>query len=75
VDHPFIKLSDLTTDGKFVPHAILQGDARKKVWVWEEGRERGLQRRTSTPDQDRRRRVTFVLVYFLYWEKESNLRP
>jgi hypothetical protein len=22
--------------GKFVPHAILQGDAIKKVWVWAE---------------------------------------
>jgi hypothetical protein len=63
--------------GKFAPHTILQGDARKEVWVWggeEEDAEEpkpGI-RRSS---EHRRRRVTFILVYFLYREKESNLHP
>jgi hypothetical protein len=67
--------------GKFMPHAILQRKGKRGSVVKGRGRARatGIAEENwrnsgnTGSSEHRRRRVTFVLDYFSYQEKESNL--
>jgi hypothetical protein len=82
-NRPSIKLSDLTTNGGI--HATHNIAEKGKKGSVERVEKRSAcdgdhKREPQNPgtigsSEHRRRRVTFVLDFFLYQEKESNLRP
>jgi hypothetical protein len=83
VNHPSVKLSDLTTDGGIhATHNLAEKGKKGSVGRVEKGSACDRDRRrepqnpgTTGSSEHRRRRVTFVLDFCLYQEKESNLRP
>jgi hypothetical protein len=83
VNDASVKLSDLTTDGEIRATCNLVEKGKKRsverVEKWsthDKDRRREQQNpRTTGSSEHRRRRVTFILDFCLYQEKESNLRP
>jgi hypothetical protein len=61
--------------GKFTPHANYRGMQERKHGCGQRGIRGDGRGEPQLSDQDMRRRVNFVLVYFLNQEKEINLRP